>query len=250
MLPRIMTVLILVATTVPVAAQSKERVPVRPTTKRSAHETFDVEFAGGTLETLFSAVWEQNQKTPNVAIAEDVKDMMVPPLQLTGISMLSLADTLQRICPGVYVEASDNIIGLYRPKESVYVSIYNVQHLVDQEDKILSYSWEDIATTIQTGWEMYNDSQDPEMKIHEGTFLIIVEGTKAEQMIVSSVLERLTRSDQGMMTNMNRLNSQLRRLKSDIKVLASQLSSLSKKMDELKKEKQALDLDQGPTMSK
>ncbi len=54
----------------------------------------------------------------------------------------------------------------------------------------------------------------------------------------------------GMMTNMNRLNSQLRRLKSDVKMLASQLSSLSKKMDELKKEKQAFDMYPGPTMSK
>ncbi len=248
MLRRILTVLILVATTLPVAAQPTKRVPVDPKPELSSNEAYDVEFAGGTLEELFSAIWEQNRKRTNVVIGDDVKTVNVPGLYLSGISMLSLAHTLQRICPGVYMDTSENIIGLYGRKEPTSVQIYNIQHLVDQEDEDLRYSLEDIATTIQTGWEMYDDSQMPEMKIHEDTFLIIVEGTESEQKIVASVLDSLTSPDEAL-TNVQYMNRELRKLRNNVRVLASRLSRLSKEMDKLKKEKEALDMPE-PPMSK
>lgn len=202
---------------------------------------YDINFSGGSLAMLFQVIQAQNQRSANVVLDEEVKEIEVAPLQLKGVSMTSLAETLTWTLPKIGARYSDNLVSIHRMREDVFVSIYNIQHLVRQEDDTQGYLLEDIATTIETGWEMYDNSQDPQMKIHQGTHLIIVQGTKGEHGIVREILEQLTRPDQRMMMNVKMMEGTVKRLRSEIRSLESALKSLSRISKDLEARKAALE---------
>jgi hypothetical protein len=122
---------------------------------------YDIDFPGGTLELLFDLIHEQNQKTTNVIIAEDVKEMDIPPIHLKNIDMGALAGSLGQMMPELLAKSQGDIVTYYQHKPEVGVQIYNIRHLVDQLDESTRYSLEDIATSIQTAWEMCPHSYKP-----------------------------------------------------------------------------------------
>ncbi len=217
-------------------------LPVAARIEEGAHAGgYDINFSGGSLEMLFQVIHAQNERTANVVLGEGAKEVEVAPLQLKGVSMTSLAEILTWTLPKIGARHSDNLVSIYRIREDVFVSIYNIQHLVRQEDDTQAYLLEDIATTIKTGWEMYDNSQDPQMKIHPGTHLIIVQGTQGEHGIVREILEQLIRPDQRMMANVKMMEGTVRRLRSEIRSLENALKSLSRISKDLEVRKAALE---------
>ena len=251
MVSRMLTVLILLVATFPATAQGGEALHVaqRKTATRAAVQRgaqtvdyFNVAFDGGSLQELCFLIQEQNDRSANIVLADEIKDATVPPLQLQEVTMHSLAETLHALNPRIFMTLTNQIITLHgrRDTEEEYVIIYNIQQLVDQEDKALCYSLEDIATTIETAWNMYKNRQSPEMKIHEGTFLMIVQGTRAEQQIVEGVLGRLTKANRSDEKTASGLRRQISSLRQEINGFHNELKQLSATLDRLKREREDL----------
>lgn len=229
--------------TLSVSAQPKRPLPVRPKTTQTNPDLYDVVFPGGTLESLIQMIFEQNQRPANVVLEENVKGVIVPPLQLQGVRMASLAETLDySMGSQLDYRKADNLIAFYHRRVDAYVSIYNIQHLIEQEDPSLAYSLNDVTTAIQTAWQMYDYKQDPQMKVHEATFLIIVQATKGEHQIVHDVLSRLTKADRRTTDNVRHLKTQVGNLRSELRRLESELKALESKMKAIKEKKEALQL--------
>lgn len=156
--------------------------------------TFNIEFRGGDLRALFRTIKEQNEGAmPNVVISDDVKGTEVPPFRLVNIAFFELMEALGTIDIGLDIDTPTENVSTISKKYTrapSLVEIYSLRRLLDPEGP-LHFEMDDIATAIQTAWEMMRDQGEPYMKVHQETGLLIVQGSEEEQEVVKTVISRL-----------------------------------------------------------
>lgn len=156
--------------------------------------TFDIDFRGGDLMALMKTIREQNGIMPNVIVHDEVRSTNVPPFSLAGVEFYELMEALGTLDIGLHIEMpTENVSTITRKRTTGpgIVEIYSLRRLLDPAGP-LSYKMDDIATAIRTAWDMIADAGDPSMKVHQETGLLIVQGTKDEQIVAKTVLSRLS----------------------------------------------------------
>jgi len=170
-------------------------LPVATADEELSPLTINIDFPGGPLEHLLDTIKEQNTDvTPNIIVDDEVRGTKIPPFHLANVHVYELMEALDSIDVGLDVDMlSDNLSAITnrRSVAPASVEIYSVRHLLDP-NSLIRFKMDDIATAIRTSWDMISYAGDPGMKVHLETGLLIVQGSKDEQDVVKTVVQRLS----------------------------------------------------------
>ncbi len=229
MQPRTLTIglifLIMALTTT--AQEALKKAPVRknpvpvPALHRSAGEghaeasvekILNIDFRGGFLEELLQTIEEQNGLTVNVIASLEARLQEIPSLKLRNVQIGALMMALESLGEFRVMSGGTNIFTVVtspksrRPtplasqrstRDRPIVTIHDIRSLIAGENNTLLFSVDDIVTAVSIGWDMMpggTGTDEPSLKFHEETKLLIVQGNQDEQRIAKDVLDKLNES--------------------------------------------------------
>ena len=279
MQPRTLTIglifLILPLTTT--AQEALKKAPVRknpvpvPALHRSASEghaeasvekILNIDFRGGFLEELLQTIEEQNGLTVNVIASVEARAQQIPSLKLRNVHIGDLMMALESLGEFRVMSGGTNIFTVVtspksrRPtplasqrstRDRPIVTIHDIRSLIAGENNTLLFSVDDIVTAVSIGWDMMpggTGTDEPSLKFHEETKLLIVQGNQDEQRIAKDVLDKLNESQfqqwqelQKEEADKNRqLKIQLDMLRKQVKDLQGINKMLQAKLEKTQKE--------------
>jgi type II secretory pathway component GspD/PulD (secretin) len=207
--------------------------------QQAQSQTFDINFPGGELKTLIEAIKTQNEGViPNIMMNERAGETHLSPFCLVNVQLLELMDALSIMNSGLRIEPmSDTVFAVSAgdPTAGSYVAIYDIRHLLDPNNPQY-FKMDDIATAIRTSWDMIAFSNEPDMKVHQETSLLIIRGGKEEQAIAETVIKQLT--GQQKQINTSAATTAIRR---QLSVLQKRYDNLVQDMDSLRTENSDLE---------
>jgi hypothetical protein len=183
--------------------------------------TFDIDFPGGTPEELVSALNKRLGGTLNVIIPPDGADVAIPAFKLQKVNVSQVFSALMRVSERMaYVEPRDPatrrntsyVIESYefsapapitpssvwafrarkanRPVETAAPNVYRYYQLGPFLEGL---KVEDIITAIQTGWKMMGVKNEPALKFHPETKLLVAVGRQEDLTLIEEALAGLPR---------------------------------------------------------
>ena len=279
MLPRTLTIglIFLILTLTTTAQEALKKAPVRknpvpvPALHRSAGEghaeasvekILNIDFRGGFLEELLQTIEEQNGLTVNVIASLEARLQEIPSLKLRNVHIGDLMMALESLGEFRVMSGGTNIFTVVtspksrRPtplasqrstRDRPIVTIHDIRSLVAGENNKLLFSVDDIVTAVSIGWDMMpggTGTDEPSLKFHEETKLLIVQGNQDEQRIAKDVLDKLNESQfqqwqelQKAEADKNRqLKIQLEMLRKQVKDLQGINKMLQAKLEKTQKE--------------
>ena len=275
MQPRTLTIglIFLILTLTTTAQEALKKAPVRknpvpvPALHRSAGEghaeasvekILNIDFRGGFLEELLQTIEEQNGLTVNVIASLEARLQEIPSLKLRNVHIGDLMMALESLGEFRVMSGGTNIFTVVtspksrRPtplasqrstRDRPIVTIHDIRSLIAGENNTLLFSVDDIVTAVSIGWDMMpggTGTDEPSLKFHEETKLLIVQGNQDEQRIAKDVLDKLNESQfqqwqelQKEEADKNRqLKIQLEMLKKQVKDLQGINKMLQAKLDD------------------
>ncbi len=200
---------------VPGAAQS----PFGSRSKQS--KTFDVTFAGGTLEQYIETLRAASKDTPvNVMLSDDVRDVRIPKVTLRGVSVFTAISALEKVSRSTggslsvsdYSNEGDDVIYSIRsnnagvqqypggtPGSRLVVSLSNLVPAdldAAKRDERLSVVLSAIEAALRLGRE--EKSEVPAIALHKETGLLMVLGSSEDRQTVVSVLSEMQTTWRGI----------------------------------------------------
>ena len=206
---------------------TKETAPPPPPA-RSPGRRFDLNFPGGTPQQLADAISKQLHKSINVIIPDELRDVQLPPLKMSNVTLdelfAALSVATQRFIeyatgwtvnnrvkmPSSYTSArsshgfrtadkspgEDSIWYFYyegppRGEGDVAKSVQPACRYWNLSPYLDGYKVEDITTAVETGWKMQGATPGPKLSFHKDTKLLIGVGQALELEMVDDVLRQL-----------------------------------------------------------
>ena len=174
---------------------------------------FDLNFPGGGPEALVAAIEKAMGKPLNAIIPSDCKEVQIPPLKMSGVTVEELFSALQSASIKTVIYntsgrnqwsqretyygfktsgSGDNSVWYFKAdKVPQMPPPAEVCHFYQLEGLLQQYKIEDITTAIQTGWEMLHVAKVPQLKFHPETKLLIAVGSDEDLGIIDTVLQQL-----------------------------------------------------------
>jgi hypothetical protein len=183
--------------------------------KRSEEARMEIEFKGGKPEALLAEM-EAFGRKPNVIIHPEARNISIPPFSLRGVTPGQIFNALNMLEPGQgpvwqsvvnedgeiwtlmppprMPQAIDPTTGMpiqpgqpAKPQRSMskQCRVYNLTPVLEE------YTVEDLTTAIKGAWELMNVTEEPAIKYHKDTKLLIVFGEQNELYIVDQVISEL-----------------------------------------------------------
>ncbi len=279
MQPRTLTIglIFLIMTLTTTAQEALKKAPVRknpvpvPALHRPAGEghaeasvekILNIDFRGGFLEELLQTIEEQNGLTVNVIASVEARAQQIPSLKLRNVHIGDLMMALESLGEFRVMSGGTNIFTVVtspksrRPtplasqrstRDRPIVTIHDIRSLIAGENNTLLFSVDDIVTAVSIGWDMMpggTGTDEPSLKFHEETKLLIVQGNQDEQRIAKDVLDKLNESQfqqwqelQKEEADKNRqLKIQLDMLRKQVKDLQGINKMLQAKLEKTQKE--------------
>jgi hypothetical protein len=188
----------------------------KPSAARRVEEgRMEIEFKGGKPEALLAEMESFGHK-PNVIIHPEARNISIPPFSLRGVTPSQIFNALNMLEPGQgpvwqsvinedgeiwtlmppprMPQAIDPLTGLpiqpdqpAKPLRSKnkQCRVYNLTPVLEE------YTVEDLTTAIKGAWELMNVTEEPAIKYHKDTKLLIVFGEQNELYIVDQVINEL-----------------------------------------------------------
>ena len=159
--------------------------------------SFDLDFPGGSVADLLQAIEKATGHVPNVVLGQYADRLKIPPLKVRGITLAQLFDALKRAGVGFWNRDGGSLVAAWAvmapsPYEgrTTMVRVFNIQPLLQTRDV------KDIVAAAQVALEMDRgpEKDQPQMKYHKETQLLIVSGTPYQTGIVEEVLKALAAS--------------------------------------------------------
>lgn len=153
---------------------------------------FSIDFAGGTLVELMNEIIEDDGFVPNVIISDDARNVEIPPIHFEDVALGDFMRALNFLnLPLRLKSVSEDVWSASCDFGSGDVQIHSIQHLLDLNNPV-HFKVDDIATAIQTSWNMYPSASVPSMKVHLETGLLMVNGNDVQLHIVSQLIKELS----------------------------------------------------------
>ena len=182
---------------------------------------FDLDFQGGQPADLIKAIEKHSQARPNVVIHPECATAMIPPFRLRDVTVAQVLNTLNSLAepdykegawrqvpmqdgevwtltktnpragygmPGMQGGFGQYPISQQAPPQPRSCKIFNLTPYLDM------FTVEDITTAVQGAWDLMKTENDPSIKYHKDTKLLIVVGAITEINVVADVLQRLMES--------------------------------------------------------
>jgi hypothetical protein len=194
---------------------------------------FDLDFPGGTPDLLVRMIAEATRHPLNVIIPEDLAITSIPAIKLRNVTVPQVFAALSQASrrevaringynPGMPGGAPSPIYQIHttsygfftqgdqNPDSVWYFKAERPAIIPDPVPPVRpkvcrffqlgpyldEYKVEDITTAVETAWTMLGKTNEdqPEMKFHKDTKLLIVVGSEGKVAMIDSVLQSLTRS--------------------------------------------------------
>jgi hypothetical protein len=229
----------------PSAAPAQEARDVRVATPIPK---IDVDFPGGTIIQMLDQIEKTNGITPNVVVAKNAADLILPPIKLKSVT---IAEAIQAI--GILREIGDYQIQVQPgrniqtiiayPKQPMltrgappprrYSKVYDIKDMLGPE-----YGIDDIVTAVKTAWEMISEDHTGDLKYHVETKLLIAVGNGDELETVQDVLLTLQRAKVGEKYSKSEakqveMQDQMAKLMATLKDLQSEINAMKKRLNAL-----------------
>jgi hypothetical protein len=187
--------------------------------------TFDIDFPGGQPEDLVKALNKPLNGTLNVIIPQEGADVMIPPFKLKKVNVAQVFNALMRVSERTaYIESGG---GINRRNVSTVLESYefsaqapitpssvwafrarkanrppeppapNAYRYYQLGPFLEGLKVEDIITAIQTGWKMMGIKNEPALKFHAETKLLVAVGKPEDLALIDEALAGLPRKAEG-----------------------------------------------------
>lgn len=185
---------------------------------------FDLDFPGGTPEDLIVFLRERAGESVNAIIPDDVANTQIPAMSLRNVTLAQLFEAIEAASRRTVVYAGGITSIGSRPGPVQYQRIetsYGFQTVGEPGDNAIwhfyredppempqpkppravrfhqlgsyldTFNVEDITTAIRTGWDLLEAGDQPKLKFHEETKLLIAVGNPALLETIDDVLAQL-----------------------------------------------------------
>lgn len=196
--------------TAPAAIDPTTGLPIPPP-KMDTGPKFDINFSGGNPAQLLEVIEKTAGERPNAVIHPECAKLDLPPFRLRSVSAYQVFMTLntlnqsmsdsgfwQRVPmeegevwtllpqnkspgPGAQLPPS----GQPSAKRQNNCQVFNLSPYLDK------YTVEDLTTAIQGAWDLMQLEENPAIKYHKDTKLLIVVGSIPSLRVVADVLRQL-----------------------------------------------------------
>lgn len=199
--------------------------------------TFNIDFEGGSLVDLMQKISEQNDGfVPNVMLDAQARDVEIPAIHFLDVDLQGLMTALDLLSlPLKCNKISNDLWAVNGYSTTGEVRIHNIRSLLDSEIP-LHFKVDDIATAIQTAWDMTPSGIKPTMKVHLETGLMMIQGNRDTQEVAVSVIQQLSKQQESVKNNVQNVNQgrELISLKEVNKNLQALVERLTLENDALK----------------
>lgn len=188
---------------------------VAPTQNPAPQVRFDLNFPGGSPQDLVAAIEKASGKPLNAIIPSDCKDIQIPPLKMSQVTVEQLFEALKTASiKQVNYQDSDgrlftrntyysfessggdnNVWSFKADRVPQQILPKDICRFYQLEPLLQKYKIEDITTAIKTGWEMLNITHPPQLKFHPETKLLIAVGREVDLRVIENVLNGLKPSE-------------------------------------------------------
>ena len=207
--------------------------PELPPPPYAAFSKFDLDFPGGTPEVLVRMISEATGRPLNVIVPEDLALTSIPPIKLRNVTVPQLFAALAQAsrkdvariggynsgfpgaAPTPVYQFHTTSYGFFtqgdqNPDSVWYFRAERPPVIPDPAPPVRpktcrffqlspyleEYKVEDITTAVETAWKMLGRTNEdqPEMKFHKDTNLLIVVGSEDKVSMIDAVLKSLTPS--------------------------------------------------------
>lgn len=169
-----------------------------------ADVTFDLDFAGGSFDDLLKTLADASGEWPNVMVGQEAREVDLPPFRLVSVSLeevfgalSGLAQVPQSALSGISIDKFEGVIVVknYRKtgeeaSKRRFVSVFQIGSLLDD------LQIQDVTTSIETAWGMAGDETVGQLRFHEETALLFVEGTGDQIGLADDVLDRMAEREE------------------------------------------------------
>jgi hypothetical protein len=166
-----------------------------------------LDFGGGNPMALVEAIEKATHKPLNVIIPNDERNVSIPPIKLTNVTVPELFQALNT------ASSRRELVG-----NNIYICSYGFETKGHGEDAVWyfhstepppltdvcrffqlaeyleDFTIEDITTAIQTGWELLGVKPTPRLKFHPETKLLIAVGHSEQIATITDVLAQLSKA--------------------------------------------------------
>ena len=173
-------------------------------------ELISVKFAGGTVtEYIEALVKAKKAGTINVVVAPEAAEVPMPPVTLTKVTVsaaIDLVDGRSAGPPGRYIklgvrhmpqyaeealptyQISADVRGTERPRTNA--SVWTIANLLRGD----IFDADDVLAVIETAMDILQSTDEPIIRFHKETGLLIARGDQAQLSTIDDVLEQLEQS--------------------------------------------------------
>jgi hypothetical protein len=177
-----------------------------------------IDFKGGTPEELIDTMKNASGTKPNVIIHQDASRTLLPAFSLRDVTASQVFTALNMIGESgdspVWqpAQTQDGDIWTLMPQRRQPMAIDPVTGLPNahvagvprqfspmRQARVFNltpvlddYSVEDVTTAMKGAWELMNSAEDPAVKYHKDTKLLIVVGDPNQLSVVSEVISQLS----------------------------------------------------------
>ena len=189
----------------------------------SAQSTpFSVDFSGGTLNELMNEIIEDDGFVPNVIISDDAGNVKIPPIHFEDVALKDFMVALSCLDLPLKFEAiSGDVWSVRALHSSGEVHVHSIRGLLGlglrDSNNSVYFAVDDIATAIQTAWDMKPSLDNPNIKVHLETSLLMIQGDDERQEIAAQVIKQLSSQQERVQyANENvQLHNQLKDIKNE-----------------------------------
>jgi hypothetical protein len=189
--------------------------------KRSEEPRIEIEFKGGKPEDLLAAMEKVSGYKPNVIIHPEARSVVIPSFSLHGVTPSQVFNALNMLDPGEgavwqsveseggeiwtlmppprAAQAIDPLTGLPTQMPIQYQFGQAAKRAVNKQCRVYNltpvlddYTVEDVTTAVKGAWELMNITEEPPIKYHKDTKLLIVFGDPSELGVVQQVITELS----------------------------------------------------------
>jgi len=149
---------------------------------------FDILFSQSTsVEDFVAFLREKTDGRINILVARDARKVMIPSLELRGMSTRSALNAMGEVTPEIYWDKVEEGIKVQSDSE-ISLKVFNVSRIVDKNEKAQA----SMLSAIEIGLEMNNSTlENVSLKFHEETKLLFIRASESDLDIVTQVLIQL-----------------------------------------------------------
>jgi hypothetical protein len=179
---------------------------IQTTAKGDEPRTFSLDFRGGSPRELADAISKALHSHLNVIISEENNTIQIPPIKVENVTVYAFMEALKRasqssvnISGCIYDtsygfdtgENNDHAIWYFRVNRPRIVEPPTVCRYYQLEPHLKKLPIQSILNAINTGFEMMQITNPPQLRFQPETKLLIVVGKNDHQRVVESALDQL-----------------------------------------------------------